>query len=732
MKKIIFYITTALLLLMNACADLDLPPKSILFDDEIYNAVGIEAYMAGMYRMLPMNDFKVSQDGDLGGYFNWNCTQWETNGTGEGFGKNNTGGITLHKKDYWTEGWKIIRNANRMITNLPERKGSIEGVSEATLNEWIAESKFIRAYVYFTLASRYGGLPIIEKMQEFDSNFENLQVKRNSCEDTYNFILEDLDDAIANLPASYNDNLVDRTRATKYVAMAFKTRAAIFAGSIAKYGGGESTGVYEESRNFDFFSRTDPSLMLCGIPKERANDYFRQAWEAAKALEGKFELVGQNAASNAAKETAYAETFALAETNSEAIFIRKYSYNDYSHSFDVVYSPMRHVGTYGNRYMITLDWMELFDGKHPVTGRDFVNPATGKLNVMNPDGTYHVYQSASELYEGAEPRLRASIFVPMNEYRSAKLDMRSGIIKEEWDPETPIQKVYPDNHETNSDYNATTWPFWAQSIEKYTGSTNPAEQRDFYVTGAGLRLAKNGYDGPGPQQWGDYNRTGIWGRKWLDMKLTKSNLGAVHTSSSPWIDIRYAEVLLNRAEAALEMFQNGYAIGGVDLQEDAFQCINLVRTRAGADLLATKSELSTAPAFDRQKNATVMATNPGKGGFVFAPNRGIQIVRIERYKELTYEHKLYWDLRRWFSFDLQINAYRARAIHPFMFAKGAVLTAPDGMATVIPDGKYIYDLRGAASFDRKTFSTTSDRAYYENIPTGEMAKNPLLEGNARQ
>jgi hypothetical protein len=56
-----------------------------------------------------------------------------------------------------------------------------------------------------------------------------------------------------------------------------------------------------------------------------------------------------------------------------------------------------------------------------------------------------------------------------------------------------------------------------------------------------------------------------------------------------------------------------------------------------------------------------------------APNRGLQLIRIERYKELAFEHKLYWDLRRWFTFDMQIRDYRRRMINPFLFAKGATL-----------------------------------------------------------
>lgn len=52
-----------------------------------------------------------------------------------------------------------------------------------------------------------------------------------------------------------------------------------------------------------------------------------------------------------------------------------------------------------------------------------------------------------------------------------------------------------------------------------------------------------------------------------------------------------------------------------------------------------------------------------------APNEGLHIVRVERYKELAFEHKLYWDLRRWFTFDQQIYQYRRRMLSPFLFAK---------------------------------------------------------------
>ena len=51
------------------------------------------------------------------------------------------------------------------------------------------------------MAKRYGGVPIIKVPQEYDdSNPSALLVNRSTEEETYEFILEDLDNAIAMLP----------------------------------------------------------------------------------------------------------------------------------------------------------------------------------------------------------------------------------------------------------------------------------------------------------------------------------------------------------------------------------------------------------------------------------------------------------------------------------------------------------------------------------------------------
>lgn len=95
--------------------------------------------------------------------------------------------------------------------------------------------------------------------------------------------------------------------------------------------------------------------------------------------------------------------------------------------------------------------------------------------------------------------------------------------------------------------------------------------------------------------------------------------------------------------------------------DDAFWCVNLIRQRGGAKLLSSSSQLSSTP----RENAR----GTGINSFVFAPNEGLHIIRVERFKELAFERKIYWDLRRWFTYHEQIKDYRRRMFAPFLLQR---------------------------------------------------------------
>ena len=147
-------------------------------------------------------------------------------------------------------------------------------------------------------------------------------------------------------------------------------------------------------------------------------------------------------------------------------------------------------------------------------------------------------------------------------------------------------------------------------------------------------------------------------------------------SVQTWIEMRYAEVLLNRAEAAFELNLEGVAGAWVT---DTRDCINLIRDRAGAVSLTTAFTIDT--------------------------------VRKERRKELAFENKTLWDLKRWRIIHLEQNATYYRTLNPFYadYAHG-----------------YFFDARND---ERGTTYTFNSLGYYLGIATSEISKSPILVQN---
>lgn len=655
-----------------ACNKLNVPPTNIVQDKDVFTDAGMLAYMAALYSRLPIEDFKYSAAEGTEGFDTWNNILIPSLNTGENANGNNSG-FQNPARGYWKSGYLVIRNANYLIENLPNYVASL---TQEKVEKWISEARFVRAYTYFALVRRYGGVPIINQVQELNgADTAPLQVPRNSEQEVYDFILGDLNYAIANMPETSEH----KGRANKNIAAAFKSRVALFAGSIARY-----AKPYIVN-----------GVMLNGISPEKANDYFTQSFQAAKMIEGKYSLYKKkwSAADREATADNYADLF-LDPESSENIFVKGYNYPDAVHSFDVIYSPTHMTSTYGSRFNPTLDYVELFDG--------LPKNEKGQLKTTHDDGTYVVYDNLEQLFENCEPRLRGTVLLPGHPFKGLHTDIRRGTIKESVDPSTPIQKFVGEGLTASYGANA----FYSANVVQSGGG--PAQTPIKLSTGE--EINPTGLDGPTSANTGTL--TGFHGRKYLDPNITAAET-QLHQSSQSWIEMRYAEVLLNRAEAALELAQNGVAnVDGISLQDDAANCINQIRERAGATLLSGAGELSSAAS---------LSIGTGVGSYVLAPTRGLQIIRIERRKELAFENKLWWDMLRWRTANLEVNSRTWRKCNPFLFAKGAKPEAVDYI-----QGKYIFDCR----FDeRNARYTIATKYYYEAIPGGEIAANPNLEQN---
>ena len=140
--------------------------------------------------------------------------------------------------DYaWSEYYRSIRNANQFLAssdnvNLDLYKYNYDqqAVYEnylAEIERWKYEVRFLRAYFYFELIKRYGGVPLITNFYSLDDSFDN--IPRNSLADCINFITAECDAAADALPARHATG--DLGRITKVAAMALKSRVLLYAAS---------------------------------------------------------------------------------------------------------------------------------------------------------------------------------------------------------------------------------------------------------------------------------------------------------------------------------------------------------------------------------------------------------------------------------------------------------------------------------------------------------------------
>jgi len=119
----------------------------------------------------------------------------------------------------WDDAYEQIRRMNQFLNSM--RKYS--NFTEEQETEWEAQTRFFRAYVYFQLAKRHNGVILYTDLDQMQNN-----KARSTNEETWDLIESDLDYAIANLPESWASS-ADKGRVTKYAALAFKSRAMLYA-----------------------------------------------------------------------------------------------------------------------------------------------------------------------------------------------------------------------------------------------------------------------------------------------------------------------------------------------------------------------------------------------------------------------------------------------------------------------------------------------------------------------
>ncbi|MEX2235714.1 MAG: RagB/SusD family nutrient uptake outer membrane protein [Cyclobacteriaceae bacterium] len=370
---------------------------------------------------------------------------WPVNASGEsdetwGGGNVMYGQLTANSIDYWP--YNNIRSINLLLSDVG--KGSLTTAEQDLLK---GQALFLRAWQYFQLVSRYGGVPLILSPQALT---DDLEVSRNKTSECIAQIIKDLDDAAALLPDSWGSE--NAGRITMGAALAFKGRVLL----------------HYASEQFD--------------PNQSASGRWQNAYDANKAAKDALTAAGKSLMPDF--KTLW---FIEGNANTEAVLVTRYINPGRTHNRDACVRPLDEAQNCTGADQPSLAMVEAFPMKN---GLPITDPASG----YDPDA----------YWLNRDPRFDATIAYNGNLWQ---LSGKSG---------------------------RTQWTFLGS---QQTGGTG----------------------------------TGFYCRKGINESYKPNE---TEISGTDWIEIRFAEVLLNLAEAANE-------IGNIT---EAYDELKAIRQRAGIDV----------------------------------------------------------------------------------------------------------------------------------------------------
>ncbi|MGQ1891598.1 RagB/SusD family nutrient uptake outer membrane protein [Thermophagus sp. OGC60D27] len=489
MNKLIYIISVILALGYWGCDDdafLDREPKDILLDEQVYsdNALAL-AVLADFYFRLP----------EFQGPNNW----WNFVDFDEGFGSA-FGDYWRHKNNGWDFGewgmwdYGFIREINLFIEKAME-------ANEKELTQkarFIAEGRFIRAWLYFEMVKRMGGVPLITESMTYDFSGDPtyLQYPRAKEYEIYDFILSELDAIKGDLPSTADI----KSRATQGLVDAMKSRVALYAGSIAKHG------------------VNTPSVSLpggeVGIPASMAEGYYEKALNAAEKLinDGPYSLYK-------AKEDLsenFANIFIEENNNPEVIFAKDFMQSEKgdgrSNAFTLVNQPWSVAEDLeGGRLNPSLNMVQSFE---------LLDNTFQKFQTKDELGNWIFYEKPEDIFANRDPRLKGTVMIPGSKFKGKDLDIWAGY-------------ALPDGTLITGDQFGEYGEVPGLGNVQVVGMDGPIDRLEFSA------------------------QTGFYIRKHMDPATGSGQRGL--KSEQWWVRYRLAEVYLNAAEAAFELGYNDVA-----------------------------------------------------------------------------------------------------------------------------------------------------------------------------
>jgi hypothetical protein len=97
---------------------------------------------------------------------------------------------------FWNSFYLAIRDANLVIANAPNGNA----ITQEEISKYVAEARFLRAYIYFQLVRNWGSIPLRTEL-----NMSEKDLAKSTVEEVYSLIVSDLLNAETNLPDTPKD-----------------------------------------------------------------------------------------------------------------------------------------------------------------------------------------------------------------------------------------------------------------------------------------------------------------------------------------------------------------------------------------------------------------------------------------------------------------------------------------------------------------------------------------------
>jgi starch-binding outer membrane protein, SusD/RagB family len=390
MKNILIISCLTALLICISCDDvLDKKPLDTITDADLWNdAALINKYLLQCYSEINFYNemgYGVNHDGFANanpfvatGLSDEATSSWIP--TGKPWEINSVFGSVM---DYSWWGYATIRRLNILIEKL---NSNLPLTSEIKL-KMLGEAKFLRAFAYFNMVKRYGGVPLIVNAQNETDPEEELYPARAKEKDVYDFILSELDQVLTSNALSKVISAGSAGKPTYYAVLALKSRVALYAGSIAKYGL-HNKKLYNEG--------------VVGIPEAAANEYYLQSYNASKEIieESGLSLFKKYIDGTKAGYTKNYQYIFLEENNSEVIFSEVFNgKTTRGHSWDKWQTPNGYdEWTGGQQNSVYLEMVESYEN---------TDGSYQKLPLSNNDNDLY---TLTEIFGKKDPRFAASIY----------------------------------------------------------------------------------------------------------------------------------------------------------------------------------------------------------------------------------------------------------------------------------------------------------------------------------